>query len=115
MIEKALANGHQEVTTVAFPQWTYWGEIMEHTILLLLALITTFLLIFVWQKKKEPGLKLQIFGWGLVSLSQILVNLQHLTVYPVGIYTALAHHGLLVLGLILIAGATLKTIIKFTF
>lgn len=104
-----------EEATLTFPQWTYWGEIIEHSLLLLIALAVTLLLIIVSQKRPEMDLRFPIFGWGLVSLSQILVNLQHLLIFPLGIYTALVHHGLLVAGLTLIAWTILKKFIKFDF
>ncbi len=89
--------------SVVFPEWTYWAEIIEHSILVIIPLIAVFLLIKPYKTKQNArtGIKWAIAGLIILVVSQALTNLHHFLFYPFGIWNAIIHHGLLVVAVIL--------------
>ncbi len=95
----ASANGSS-----MFPAWTYYAEIVEHSALIIAAIIGIALLL----ARKEKRMSLMIAGLVVIIASQVLVNLHHFLIYPFGEWNAIVHHGLLVAGLILMISAYLR-------
>ncbi len=88
-----------------FPQWTYWVEIFEHAAITVVAAAAVAYLLLM-RKKSSIGTKragLLATGFALLALSQLLTNLHHFLIYPFGELNAIAHHGLLLASVIVIA------------
>ena len=81
----------------SFPAWTYYGEIVEHLGILAAALIG---FIFLLPQRKKRGMDYVLIGLALLSVSQLLVNMHHFLILYAGIFTALVHHGLLLIAVI---------------
>ena len=97
-----LANGEDDHSI--FPQWTYYGEIVEHTLLIIITFLAIILLIKpskTEEKKKKLSISLMIIGLATVLLSQFLTDLHHFLIYPFGMWNAIVHHGFLVIGVAL--------------
>ena len=84
---------------VTFPAWTYWAEIYEHSAMLLIALAGA----YAFRKHA-----LTMSGWLVIALSQVLTNLQHLMILYAGAWTAIIHHGVLLVGLALVLYGTVE-------
>lgn len=80
-----------------FPAWTYYGEIVEHLGILAAALIG---FIFLLPQRKKRGMNYVLAGLALLAISQLLVNMHHFLILYAGIFTALVHHGMLLIAVI---------------
>lgn len=81
-----------------FPAWTYWVEVAEHAAMTVAAIGAMLYLLPVRKsagKKMKIKIDTMIFGLILLALSQIVTDMQHLLIYPFGIWTAIAGHGIL--------------------
>lgn len=79
-----------------FPAWTYYGEIVEHFATLAVALLG---FIFLMPYGKRTGMNYVLPGLALLALSQMLVIMQHFLILYAGIFTALIHHGILLISI----------------
>ena len=113
LLIKVDANGEHN-DNIIFPSWTYYGEIIEHSIIIIISIIAIYLLINKYRKnvKKEEAIKLSIIAFAIIALSQLLTNLHHFLVYPFGVWNAIIHHGLLLVGIILIVFSYIKLLEK---
>lgn len=93
-IVSAVYADHPET---AFPAWTYYGEIVEHFGILAAALLG---FIFLLSHRKKTGMNYILAGLMLLALSQLLVNMQHFLILYAGIFSAVIHHGLLLVSIV---------------
>lgn len=85
---------------IAFPEWTYWVEIFEHSGILIVSLVAV---AFLFSKYENKGwVKFAIAGFGIFAFSEILTILHHFLIYPFGVWNAIANHGLSLIGLAVI-------------
>lgn len=108
----AYANGsHDDASphtgAMAFPEWTYYAEIVEHTALIILPIAAIALFAAAHRKNKMHGKPITWMAAGLAILiaGQIIVNMQHFLIFPFGIFTAIVHHGLVAAGVIVMIAA----------
>ena len=96
------AEAQEQVTgvdeRVTFPAWTYWAEIYEHSAIFLIALAGA----YAFRKHAVT-----MSGWLVIALSQVLTNMQHLMILYAGVWTAIIHHGTLLVGLALVLYGTI--------
>ncbi|MEK6916844.1 MAG: hypothetical protein AABW92_03800, partial [Nanoarchaeota archaeon] len=84
---------------VVFPVWTYYAEIVEHSLMMVVGIVGIALL---WKHKKRKGVIEMIIGLALLVVAQLITNLHHFLIYPFGILNAIIHHGLYLVSIILI-------------
>lgn len=93
-----FANGDDDHTSdkVVFPAWTYYAEIVEHSLMAIIGIVAIIFLINPYKKSKgdmRKGIIWMIMGLLVFIFAQILTNFQHYLIYPFGIWTAIMHHG----------------------
>ncbi len=106
-------DGSAHVKRLVFPAWTYYAEIVEHSLMIIIAFVAILLLIKPYKKfeaKTKEGILLMIVGLSIFIFAQILTNLHHFLIFPFGIWNAIFHHGLYVISLITIIIAFFKTL-----
>ncbi len=92
-----------------FPEWTYWVEIIEHFGTVAAALVA---LIFLMPHSKKSGMNYVLAGLVLLLISQILLIMHHFLIHYAGIYTAIAHHGLLLIAVIFLIFGMHKSVAR---
>ena len=96
---------------LVFPVWTYWAEIIEHSLILLTILIG---LIWAYSKYSKPNEEIKLglveFGFITIIISETFTLLHHFLIFPFGIFNAVFHHGLLFVGILLLVCGFLKLI-----
>ena len=106
----ATGNGHPDSShdgVVLFPAWTYYVEIVEHV---LMAVIAFYVLVQLFEGGKQVKVvKAGLAGFALFLIAEILTILHHFMIYTFGIYTAIVHHGLLLISAGLIAYAFIES------
>lgn len=95
---------------LVFPVWTYWVEIVEHIVMLVISLATVFFLSKSLKPKFKNLTSFAIAGFVFLALSQSLTALQHFLIFPFGILTSIIGHGALLVAIVLIS----FTVIKFS-
>lgn len=111
------ANGaHTDEEGTVFPAWTYYVEILEHSLMAIIGIIAIMFLVksyTVYKYETKEGINLMIIGLIIFIVAQILTNLQHFLILPFGIFTAILHHGLLLVSIAVILIAIFKILEKF--
>ncbi|HLC45904.1 MAG TPA: hypothetical protein VJI67_03465 [archaeon] len=100
-----VAGAQEGVIDPGFPAWTYYGEIFEHYAILVVALLGvagSLLAVKKLEGDARRAFNLLALGWGVIALSQVLVNVHHYGYKYLFPWTALIHHGTLLAGLVVL-------------
>jgi len=98
--------------SITFPVWTYYVEIVEHSLIILVSLIAVILLFKKINSKNRNSVYLMSSGLVALIIAQFITNLHHFLIYPFGIWNAVIHHGLYFISIVLMIMAFFKTIKK---
>ncbi len=101
---------------LVFPAWTYYAEIVEHSLMIIISIAAILLLINpykTYSNEAKDGILWMIIGLGIFIFAQLITNLHHFLIFPFGIWNAVIHHGLYVISIIVIIAAFFKAIEKF--
>lgn len=93
------------------PVWTYYVEIVEHTLMIIVGIAGILLLIKPYKthkNEKKQGILWMILGLIIFVFSQLLTNLHHFLFFPFGIWNAIIHHGLYLVSIVIIILAFFK-------
>jgi len=107
------ANGadvHEEQSSDT-PVWVYYVEIVEHTLMMLIGLVAVWFLVKAYKKHEnitKQGVFWMIVGLVIFILGQLLTNLHHFLISPFGVWTAIVHHGLYAISILVIIVAFFK-------
>lgn len=109
------ANGehsHEEQSLI-FPAWTYYAEIAEHSLMIIIGVVAILFLskpYKIYKGEVKQGILWMIMGLTIFIFAQLLTNLHHFLVYPFGIWNAIIHHGLYVMSIAIIIMALFKVL-----
>lgn len=111
----ASANGEDlhEEQTGAFPLWTYYAEIVEHSLIIIASSIAIVFLVRPYRTHKNEarqGIFWMITGLVTLLISQILTNLHHFYFFTFGIWNAVVHHALLFASIIFMISGFFKVL-----
>lgn len=95
---------------VVFPVWTYYAEIVEHSLMAVIAIVV--IVQIADYKKPKNAVKYGLAGFAVFFLAEILTIMHHYLIYIFGIYTAIIHHGLLLVSIALISYAFVSSLKK---
>lgn len=104
----ASANGSNE-EGVIFPVWTYYAEIVEHGLIISIAIFVLYRILTRTRKKTGVTNHL-ILGFIALAIGESLTIMHHFLIYPFGIYNAIVHHGLLLVSIVFISFSCIKSI-----
>lgn len=104
------ANDVHSDEALIFPEWTYYAEIVEHSAMVIIAIIAILFLIRPYREHEnaKQGILWLMIGLGIFALSQLLTNLHHFLIFPFGVLNAVVHHGLLLVSIVIITIALFK-------
>jgi len=87
--------------TLKFPVWTYYVEIIEHLVMVIVAAIALYVVYETFSKlhiEKKEILGFFVKGFLFIGVGELLTLLHHFLFYPLGIFNAVFNHGLLLAG-----------------
>ena len=91
---------------LTFPVWTYWGEIVEH---FLMVIVFSAGLFYIYTKKKVDKIgSMVVSGFVLILISELFTLLHHFLIFPLGVLNAVFGHGLLLVGMLLVVFGIIK-------
>lgn len=96
-------------TDDGFPVWTYYLEIVEHSVMVIISVVGMYSFYRMYVTKRQSVILGLLWGLGLFGFGQLLTTLQHFLLFPFGIWTAIINHGFLLVGV----GIFVKSLLQY--